>query len=218
MPELVSIPVAVVEIVIEYANPSLALLVDRAKAVDRLFRTLKPWDIKVDDVEVIQEGKPSEQGVRFKLPLKRTSFFFGASICKLIRENADWASAEETVTILDACWKVLVEIGGVEAGTYKTSIAMHVQPKELPFMELLRPFASQPLVALEDSPMKAIASVIKWDNRRVTIDGSAHLANGLFLRLERDFGPTATYPEIAQQLKVDEDQFFALIGIQEEAQ
>ena len=41
MPELVSIPIAIVEIVIEYANPSMKLLVDRAKVVDQLFRVFK---------------------------------------------------------------------------------------------------------------------------------------------------------------------------------
>jgi hypothetical protein len=63
MPELVTIPIAIVEIAIEYANPSMKLLVDRARVVDQLFRAFKRWDIKVDDVEVLQEGKPSEQGV-----------------------------------------------------------------------------------------------------------------------------------------------------------
>ncbi|HZY72178.1 MAG TPA: hypothetical protein VFE22_03615 [Edaphobacter sp.] len=216
MPELITIPIAIVEIAIEYANPSMKLLVDRAKVVDQLFRAFKPWDIKIDDVEVLQEGKPSEQGVKFKLPLQRTSFFFGAAVCKLVRDNAAWDTVEETIEILNAGWKTLVEIGAVEPGTFKTSIAMHLQPKALPFIELLRPFAPAPLVTLDSMPIKAIAAVLKWEKRRVTIDGSAQLANGIFLRLEREFEGTTTFVEVAKQLKKDEDQTFTLIGVEEE--
>ncbi len=216
MPELVTIPIAIFEIAIEYANPEMKLVMDRAKVVDHLFRAFKSWNIKVDDVEVIQEGKPSEQGVKFKLPLKRTSFFFGASACKLVRDDADWESAEEIIKILETGWKTLVEIGTVQPGVYKTSIAMHLQPKTLPFIELLKPLASAPLATLDASPIRAIAAVIKWDMRRITVDGSGHLANGLFVRLERDFEGTATLEEIASQLKADEDQIFELIGIEED--
>ncbi len=216
MPELVSIPIAIVEIVIEYANPSMKLLVDRAKVVDQLFRVFKQWDIKVDDVEVLQEGKPSEQGVKFKLPLKRTSFFFGAASCKLIRDDAGWDTAEETTEILNAGWKTLVEIGAVEAGTLKTAIALHLQPKTLPFIELLRPLSPAPFTTLDSTSIKALAAIVKWDKRRLTVDGSAQVANGLFIRMEREFEGTATFIEVAQQLKRDEDQIFALIGVEEE--
>jgi hypothetical protein len=216
MPELISIPIAIFEISIEYVRPSMKLLMDRAKVVDQLFSVFEPWNIKVDDVEVIQEGKPSEQGIKFKLPLKRTSFFFGASVCKLVRDDADWESAEETIRILDVGWRTLIEVGGVQAGAYKTFIALHLQPKVLPFIELLKPFAPAPLAALASSPITAIASVVKWEGRRVTIDGSAQLANGLFVRLERNFDGGATFYEIAGQLKADEDQLFALIGVKED--
>lgn len=218
MPELVTIPISIFEIAIEYANPSMKLLVDRAKIVDQLFRAFKPWKIMLDDVEVLQEGRPSEQGVKFKLPLKRTSFFFGAARCKLVRDDADWESADELINILNAGWKTLVEIGAVEAGGYKTSIAMHLQPKALPFIELLKPFAPAPLATLDASPIIAIAGVVKWEKRRVTVDNSGHLANGLFVRMERDFEGTATFPEIAGQLKIDEDQLFDLIGVKEDLQ
>jgi hypothetical protein len=216
MPELITIPIAIFEIAIEYANPSMKLLVDRAKVVDQLFRRFKPWNIKVDDVEVLQEGKPSEQGVKFKLPLKRTSFFFGAARCVLVREDADWESADELINILSAGWGTLVEIGEVQAGAYKTSIAMHLQPKVLPFIELLKPFAPAPLAALDASPIRAIAGIVKWEKRRVTIDNSGHLANGLFVRLEREFEGNATFPEIASQLRNDENQLFDLIGVKED--
>lgn len=216
MPELVTIPIAIFEITVEYARPVMKLLMDRKEVVDVLFEQFKPWKIKVDDLEVISAGKPSEQGVKFKLPTKRTSFFFGAASCTLTRDDADWESAEETIQIFDIGISALRASGGVEVGSFQTAIALHLQPKNLQFIELLKPFAPAPLAALDPSPMKAIAAVIKWKKRKVTIDGSSQLANGVFLRFEREFESTETYDAIAAQLKTDEDELFELIGVKED--
>jgi hypothetical protein len=216
MPELVSIPIAIVEIVIEYVRPNMKLLVDRAKVVDQLFEAFGPWNVKIDDVEVLTDGKPSEQGVKFKLPAKRTSFLFGAASCKLTRDDADWESAEETIRILDAGWQTVATLGDVEAGSYKTAIAMHLQPKILPSIEILKPFLASPLVGLSSSPIKAVAAVVKWDKRRITVDGSNQVANGVFIRFERQFEGSVSYDQIATQLRADEDELLALLDVKED--
>ena len=89
MPELVSIPIAIFDMIMEYTQPNMKLLMDRAEVVSRIFKEYEHWNIKVDDVIVITEGKPSEQGVKFKIPSRRTSFFFGAAHCALTREDAN---------------------------------------------------------------------------------------------------------------------------------
>jgi len=216
MPHLVTIPIALFEVTIEYMRPNMKLLVDRAKVVDRLFVAFAPWNVKVDDVEVITEGKPSDQGVKFKMPTRRTSFMFGAGSCKLIRNDADWPSAEETITILATGWSVLSELGGVAPGAYKTAIAMHLQPKTTQFIEILKPFAPPRFLELETAPLKAAAAVVKWEKRRITVDGSSQLANGLFVRLEREFEGSADYGTIAAQLRADENELFALLDVAEE--
>jgi hypothetical protein len=216
MPHLVTIPIALFEVIIEYARPNMKLLVDSAKVIDQLFESFSPWNVKVDDVEVITEGKPSDQGVKFKIPTKRTSFTFGAGSCKLNRDDADWPSAEEMIKILNTGWNVLSELGGVVPGAYKTAIAMHLQPKTTRFIEILKPFAPPQLLKLETAPLKATAAVVKWEKRRITVDGSSQLANGLFVRLEREFEGTVGYGEIAEQLKADEDELFGLLDVMEE--
>jgi hypothetical protein len=216
MPELVAIPIAAVEVAIDYESPSMKLIMDRANVVDRLFKSFKRWDLRIDDVEIINDGKPSEQGIRFKLPLKRTSFFFGAGGCKLVRDAASWDTAEETLAILETGWSILVEAGGVSAGQYRTNIALHMQLKNKSFVELLKPFVPLPFLNLEDSPITAVAAVIRWDGRRITIDGSGQIANGIFVRLERDFPGYLSFSDVARQLRADEDQVFDIIGVKED--
>jgi hypothetical protein len=216
MAELITIPIAVFDVSVEYVRPNMKLLMDRAAVVSEMFERYRPWNVKIDDVEVITEGKPSEQGIKFKLPANRTSFFFGAALCKLTRDDADWESAEETIKILDIGLRTLVEVAGVEVGCFKTAIALHLQPKTMPFMELLKPFASAPIAALDGSPLKAFATVLRWEKRRITIDGSSQIANGVFLRFERELPGSATFEEIAKQLKLDEDELFEMLGVQED--
>jgi hypothetical protein len=101
MPVLVTIPIATFDMAMEYTAPSMKLIMDRANVVDQLFRGFREWDIKVDDVEVITEGKPSTQGIKFKILSKRTAFFFAAGLCRITRDDANWESAEDTIAILN---------------------------------------------------------------------------------------------------------------------
>lgn len=194
------------------------LWLDRATVVQSIFAALKPWNVDVDNVEVITTGKPSEQGIKFKLPEKQVTFFFGPILCRFSKDNADWTSAEETITIMDAAFSTLAKSGKIEVKRIETVIALHMQLKSLPFMKILSPFLVPKLAALGDGEVKTMANIIKWDKRRVIIDGSGQLANGLFLRFEREFEGKTTYPQIAEQLRTDEDALFALLDVQEERQ
>ena len=61
-----------------------------------------------------------------------------------------------------------------------------------------------------------MASVLKWNNRRITIDQSGHVANAIFLRFEREFEGTASCEEIATTLRADEEAVFEMLGVREE--
>jgi len=105
-----------------------------------MFDAFEPWKLTLDDVEPVTTGKPSEQGVKFKLPLQEITFFFGAASCKFTKEAANWSQADETLNILRVALDVLVQQGRVELGKKSTSLALHLQPQGMPFKELLRPF------------------------------------------------------------------------------
>lgn len=218
MSEIVTTVLSYFEFVADYAEPDLQLAFNRAAVVQAIFSAFRRWDITVDDIEVLQTGKPSEQGVRFKLPGKKASFFFGPASCKFSRDDTDWSLAEETIEILHAALAALINAGGVSIASQKTAIALHLQPKILKFSEILRPLIPSSLANLESEPAKTMAVVVKWDDRRVTIDGSGHVANGLFLRLEREFKGNTAYEEIAEKLKADEEAVFQMLGVKEEKQ
>jgi len=215
MPELVSIPISFFQATFEYKEPNITLWLDRATVVQSLFTALKPWHIDVDNVEIITTGKPSEQGIKFKLPAKQIAFFFSATLCRFSNDNSDWESAEETITILDAAFSTLARSAKIEAAKIETVIGLHMQPKVLPFMKILERFIPSQLAAL-DGDVRTIASIVKWDKRKVIIDGSGQLANGVFLRFEREFDGTTAYQQIAEQLRADEEALFAMLDVKED--
>ena len=77
MSELVTIPISFFEITIDYEHPVFKVWIDRGAIVQGMFDALKAWCPSIDDTELRMTGKPSEQGVAIKLPLKRASFFSG---------------------------------------------------------------------------------------------------------------------------------------------
>jgi len=216
MPEIVTIPASYFELEMEYAQPNLRLWLDRINVVEAVYAALQPWNIAVDDVEVISTGKPSEQGIKFKIPEKLCSFFFGAASSKFTRDSASWETADETIEIVDAAVTALIGQTSAQIAKRKAIIVLHAQPKSLQFIQILAPFAPAKLVALESDPLNTMATVVKWGKRKITLDGSAQIANAIFIRFDREFAGTVSYMDIAKQLRLDENEIFNLLEIQEE--
>jgi|SRR5882672_12293152 len=216
MPEIVTTPVSYFEVLIEYQQPNIQLWLDRAVVVQALFDAFAQWNVKVDDVDILTSGKPSEQGINFRLPEKRVSFFFGPAACRFTRDSTSWETAQETIQILDTAVTTLATTGKIKPATFKTIVALHVQPKSMPFIEILKKVIPAPMATLDAAPVRTLASVLKWDNRKVTIDGSGQIANGIFIRYEREFTADASYEEMAHQLRADEDGIFSMLDVKEE--
>jgi hypothetical protein len=211
----ITIPLSFVELILKYEHPSVRAFNDRAAILDAIIDALLPWSFKLEDVEPITTGKLPDQGLMFRLPLKQISLFFGPVFCRFSRDNVDWEEAEETITIFSAALSALMKVTGLAPGVKTSTVGLHLQPKSGTFMDILSPFTPSQIAHLENESPKTMASVVRWDNRKITLDGSASLANAAFLKFEREFGTAATLPEIAEQILADEKQLFAILGVEE---
>lgn len=216
MPEIVDTHLSFFEAEVEFIQPNLKIWLDRIAIIEAVYDALRRWNITVDDVEVVTTGKPSEQGVRLKVPEKRSSFFFSAAACRFNRDSTSWQTAEETIEIFDAALSAFRASAHVEFKTFRTAVALHVQPRTKPFFEILRPLVPKPMETLGTEAATALAVIVKWPDHRVTIDGSAQIANGIFIRYERDFAADAGYEAMAKHLYADEMAIMQILGIAEE--
>jgi hypothetical protein len=217
MAEPVTVPISIFDVTIEFVRPNLRFAMTRADLVDELFDGFSRWGITVDDLEVVNEGKPSEQGVKFKIPKRKTTFFFSPSQAKLTWDDANWETAGETIEILTIGLEALVKHGAVEFLKYKTGVALHLQPRDASFIELIKPFASPALAEVQSTPLTAFATVLRWEGRRITIDGSAQIANAIFLHFERDFAGTSAIRDLAAEILADERKLYSILGVEEVA-
>lgn len=217
MSEIVTIPISFFEAIFEFERANVEVWAARAPIAQAVFDALQPWAANIDDIESVTTGKISEQGLTARLPLKQVALFFGPSYCRFSRDAIDWSLANETIEIFHAAAMAYRRISGSTVRKIKTAVGLHLQPKTMPFVSLLAPFMTTQLKSLEANPLRAMAVVANWTNRKITLDGSASLANGIFVKLERDFESSATLEQIAEQLRTDEAQVFDMLKVREDA-
>ena len=216
MSELVTIPISVFELAINYERPRFKLWLDRAVVVQSIYDALEPWKPRIDDVESLTTGKVSEQGFLIKLPIQRISFFFGPSSCKFTREDMEWQNVEETILILNVALSALIQSGGIVVQQKNATVSLHIQPKTVSFITLLKPFIAPRLAELDAEPVMTIAAVAKWADHKVTLDGSGRIANAIFLRFEREFSSITTNHELAERLRQDHEELFRILELEED--
>jgi hypothetical protein len=215
MTHLVTIPLSFVELVVNYEHPDVRAFNDRATILQAVFDALLPWSPKLDDVDPITTGKLSEQGLMFRLPLKQISIFFGPVFCRFNRDNIDWSEAEETITIFDVVLSAFTNLTGLKTGVKTAAVGVHIQPKTGTFMEILSPFMPPQITTIEKDNPITMAAVVRWHKRKITLDGSASVANAAFIKFEREADATATFQDIAQRILEDEKELFAILGVEE---
>ncbi len=218
MRELVTIPISFFEVAIDYEEPDIRLLGDRVPLVQTVFASFSQLGSSLDDIEFLTSGKLSEQGAMFKIPNKGISFFVGATMCRFSRSSVNWTMAEETIGILADSLAAVANLAKPKMGPKRTAMGMHIQPKTLSFKDILYPFIPAQLAKLDSETFKTMAIITKWPKRAVTLDGSGSLANALYLKLEREFASESTLKEVAHQLRADEEEVFAILGIEEDLQ
>jgi len=191
------------------------LLADRVAIVQALFDTFAEYEPNPDDLEAVTTGKTTEQGIKLRLASQRVSLFFGATGCKFTKEAAVWAEADKILGILSSFLNILTKMGEARLGKRNAVLSLHLQPKTVSFQDVLRPFITPEIQKLDPGPLAAMAVVARWPGRRITLDGSAQLANGIFVQMERDFPAELTFDEMKQQLFDDEIAVFQLLRVEE---
>jgi hypothetical protein len=214
MPEKVNIPISRFEYRADYVQPNIMVLLERVTLVKAMFEAMLKWHIAVDGLEPISTGKTSEQGLKIKLPGKKITMFFGASYCTFIKEDADWSTAQEVIEILHTFLETLSQ-GGVQIGSQKTTVSLHIQPTTKTFLDILKPFLSTQIQALADTKLLTGASLVKWETGRVTLDGSGLLANAVFLLFEQNFEQAKTLENIATEIRSMEEKLLRMLDIEE---
>ncbi len=216
MPAAIKIPISSFELSTTYDKAAIRLMaLDRATVLEALFAAFQPWNPELNDIELITTGKLSEQGVKIRIASQEASFFFGAASCKFVKDSANWAEADEISRLIETALNTLSETSGVVFQKRDTVVSLHLQLQTTSSKDILRALMSPELLKLDPSPATAMATVLRWPNRRLTLDGSAALANGTFVQTERQFDATTSFDDMRATIFQDEQDLFKLLDVQE---
>lgn len=217
MPEKVAIPFSIFDYSSDFVRPVISIWLNRAGLVQDMFDALAKWGLNsVDNVEGITTGKPSDQGIKIRIPERHLSLFFGPVGCKLSRDAMDWGMVQETAEILQTFLATLQNWQGVQLLNHKTALMLHVQPMTKKFIDILKPFLSEKLEALREGEITSGAAVVKWKDSRITLDSSVVAANALFIKFEQEFEAAASLETIAMALRAAEEKLFQILDIEED--
>jgi len=218
VPELVTIPLSNFEITIEYQTPKVDLWWDRRNVVQPMFEAFRPWGIEIDDIEALDQGKLSERGLKLRIPRKKASFFFGPAFSRFSQDDANWAMERETIDMIRAGLSTLVATGGIAPSTMHASLTLHLQPRTVRFIDLLRPFTPHRLEGIgeDGDTLRALASVVRFGNRAIYLDGSNSIANAVLVKLDRSFLVGTSFEDVAMQLQADQVAIFNILDVKED--
>jgi hypothetical protein len=211
----ITIPISTFDLTVSYAKPQIRLMADRVAPVQALLEALAEWHPDLDDMEIIATGKLTEQGVRIRIAAQKASFFFGVTACKFVKDAANWSEADEILRLLQTALTTLAQTSGLEFGKRVSILSLHLQLKTVSFKEILRNFISPELLKLDPSPADAMATVVRWPKHRITLDGSAAIANGIFLQMEREFDSAVSFDDMKNTIFQDEARLLQLLGVEE---
>lgn len=187
--------------------------------IKRLLEALEPWGFRLDGVEDKTRGV--EKLADWAILFRRTSpvapgFTISVGLGKLLItiDNPAWTEAENLVATMSAARNVIVEFGRAEIQWQQLALTMHIQIKTRSRKEVTEPLLSPLAFELLDGEVMFPGIILHRQKSSVIIDASVPYANGLFIRMARDHAPERTFQELADVLRRDEEQLFAVLGLE----
>lgn len=132
-----------------------------------------------------------------------------------MKNSAVWPEADHILAILTAALDALHRATGVVYADMTSILSLHLQPKTVQFRDILRRFIVPEILALSKEETTAMAIVSRWPKYRITLDGSAALANAIFVQSERQFDAKTDFDDMKSIIFQDEQDLFSLLDVQE---
>jgi hypothetical protein len=217
MAEVVKIPFATSEYQARFERPYIAFIGrDMPRAFDAVLTALLPFNIRLENTEVLTTGTPADHKVIFKIPERGIRFEFGAEEYKFTKEQANWSTVEADGQILLAAERALMEGSNANITSCIVTVAMHLQLLAKPREEILAPFLPDPFKTfLTQRQVQTYGHHLKFADGDVLLDFSVAFANGIFLRFSSHFPGHPPLAEVLAKVRSDQDTWFGILGVEE---
>jgi hypothetical protein len=165
----------------------------------------------------LQAPKLDEFAVVFRrttpaVPARSFALGFG-KVC-IRAESLDWGEADRFISSHGAAVDAVRKKGGAEIQSQQLIVGMHIQLKDRPRKDVTAPLLSPVAAKLLDGEADFSGVILLRGKAIFVIDASVGIANGLFLRINREHEPEASFEELAETLRNDEKRIFEVLGLE----
>jgi hypothetical protein len=142
------------------------------------------------------------------------SFALGFGKVHIRAENLDWTEADSFISSHSAALDAVRKKAGAEIQSQQLVVGMHIQLKDRPRKDVTAPLLSPVAAKLLDGEADFSGIILLRGKAIFLIDASVGIANGIFLRISRDHQPEASFVELADVLRSDEERVFDALGLE----
>lgn len=208
------IPQAFLEYVAHYQRPCFSAWAAQDKLLSELYESLKPWDLELRDIAQAPGNNFEETHILFNLSRLGITLKLSFGQFKFTVVNPDWSRSDQILKAFESASKAIRRTVGVVIESQNSVLAMHVTlaGEQKDAINRIADFGK---VKNEDEVI-ALAAGIYRKNSSVVVDRSVALPGALFVRLERAFGSSTSFQEIADSIRVDEKEILELLGLEVE--
>ena len=209
---------SLVEYTAVFKKPILEAWRVPGEIVAAVLNALEPWGFNLDGVEAkTHMEKLNEYAIVFrrsKPPTPSQSLALGLGKVVVRAENLDWTDAEQFIAGQTAALKAIRETGRAEIESQSLGLAVHIQVATKPRKDVTALLLSPVAFKLLDGDVKFPGVILLREKSTIVIDASVAYANGLFVRIVREYAPEVALEQLAEILRKDEEQLFDILGLE----
>lgn len=209
--QIADIPESFFQYRAELKNPLLEAWTVPNKIITALMPLLKKWDVGLGDVSWAQANNLRDLQVTFGVPKLRSGIKVGLDSLTFDAANPDWLDAPKLLEFFQAVTDTLRDATSYEVVKQEAALAMHVKSGKRSSKDTMQDLVCSDRLGPADSYG---VSMYRSDSSCV-IDKSLRYEGAFFIRLQRTFEASVTFPELALGLYNDEIAALSLLGLTE---
>lgn len=210
--QIAEIPESYLEYNAQFSAPMFQAWAAPSAIVNELYSGLRHLNVTVGDISWNRDtASLKDLQLTFNIRKLNAIVKFGVETATFIAMNPDWSEAPALVEMFNLVMGKIKEAGVSEVSSQGIALALHVKPGKVPFVDSMERLVNTGM--LGKAQMYGIS--VYNENVSFVIDKSQRYADSVFIRIDRQFGPSESFKEMAESLYADESRVLALLGLQE---
>jgi len=179
------------------------------------FSAFRPWNVSLENVTFKENAANlAEEATNFNILNGKITFSITPGGCAIWVTTPNWSEAELIAKVVAAGTQAVLQAIGATADKQFGSIFMHLIPQIGTALDITSKFVRLDVGNVRGAPVHSLGFAVHRDDLVWVVDKSASFPNALFVKLERWFGPSDSFEQIATQLNDDESKLLDMLGLE----